>query len=64
MYNYVYVVLCGKDKTISGEAYDSWDKAVNFVKNRANKPTPISSSAWEWMASDGYEYEIKVLNLK
>lgn len=62
MLQYAYIVLCGEDKSISGEAYTTYEKAAKFVNNRAH--SPIQVDCWHWIDSKNYRYEIKELNLR
>ena len=60
----VFIILY--NGSVSSEGYDTIEKAIKFVEDRAGKPQIISNSytsAWAYVDKDGNIYSVKEINI-
>lgn len=56
------VMVIGKDyRTISSECYSTYDKAVDFIKTRSERPAKEGDYTFR---ADSVTYQIEMLNVR
>ena len=58
----VFIVLY--NGLVSSEGYDTIEKAIKFIENRAGTPKRDALVRWYWIDEDGNIYQIKEINIK
>ena len=58
----VFIVLY--NGLVSGEGYDTIEKAIKFMEDRAGTPQKISNtSSWAYIDKNGNIYSVKEINI-